>query len=293
MPDDDNRPEFLKQLDTFNTAEEFGMPGILKEQIEQKAADREPSREREAKPAAEREIDHEAYAPLNSSIQEMAHRFDNRFADMERMVDQKMQNLSPRREQETERVPSYLQGLDPDMPVSVAQMQAMYQEYRSNNDGLTRQSNEAQLRTEHMRAHLEYERFKSQNPDFAKMVTPQEIDQNFQRFIGNDVNRAKSINWTGNFATLYNEQAQPRYQSRIAELEKEVADLKKRPTNQERISPATSSTPAPTSRSSAIESVTNSDSFDVTHLPSFQKGKSFKSFANDLKRKYGITNSQR
>jgi hypothetical protein len=290
MPvDDDNRPEFLKQLDSFNTAEEFGMPGILKEQIE---SEREPAQEREAKEAKPVEIDYEkGYAPLNSSIQELGYRLDNRVADIERNLDQKIQNLAPRQEQQSAQVPSYLQGMDPDMPVSAAQLHAMYQEYQAGLNNLSKSHTEAQLRTEHMRAHVEYERFAAQNPDFKKMVSPQEIDQNFQRFVGNDLNRAKSINWTGNFAQLYNQQTQPRQAARIAELEKEIESLKKRPATQERISPATSSSAAPTSRSSAISSVTNPDSADITHLPSFAKGKSFKSFAADIKKRYGITNS--
>jgi hypothetical protein len=282
MPDDalqDNRPQILKDLDDFNTAPEFGMMGILQEQLNEQAPEpAEPPKEDKPAEPAKPEYDYEkAYAPLNSTIQELGYRMDARIGDIER-------NLAQQRQQVPQPEPQY----DPEQPVTMAQLVALQQEVRNTG----RQSEDAQLRSEYLRAHLEYERFKHRNPDFT--VTPQEIDAAFSRHM--DLNRARNTNWTGHFAQIYEQTTQPRMKNRIAELEKQVEELSKKATRAEAppkpISPATATQRSASGATSSriIESPASGSQLDIVNLPSFKKGKSFKTFANDIKRHYGITN---
>jgi hypothetical protein len=283
----DNRPAILKELDNFNTAPSFGMEGILAEQLGQRAETSEPISEpekEEREEAEEREAkepDYErAYAPLNSSIQELGYRMDSRIADLERTVHD--QRVQPQAQQAPQPIP-----YDPDAPVTMAHLVSIQQELQKTA-GLT---NEAQMRAEYLRAHLEYERFKSRNPDFA--LTPQEVDTAFTRFMANDLGRAKNTNWTGHFAQLYEQTQRPRAQARMKELEAKVEELTKKLSRKEnaqpKLSPATATQPSPATRTVIESPATNAlTDNDIINLPSFRKGKSFKSFGNDLKRQYGI-----
>jgi hypothetical protein len=206
---------------------------------------------------------------------------DARVADLERQLAQSREAaLSHQQMQQLQ--------YDPDQPVTMAQLMALQSEIQ----GAGRQAQEAQLRAEHLRAHLELQRFKGRNPDFA--VSDQDLDNVFSRVIGNDINKARMANWTGHFAQLHEQTAGPRMKSRIAELEKEVEELKKKstkaPAPEARISPATSSSPTATSRATIQSPAQNRGELDVVNLASFKKGKGFKAYANDIKRHYGITN---
>jgi hypothetical protein len=284
MADDsyeDSRPAILKELDSFNPAPGFGMLGILDEQLGETQTETPEPESEDTKPEV-KEPDYErAYAPLNSSIQELGYRMDSRIADIERRFEQQQVTQQPLRT-----VSEY----DPEQPVTMGQFMEMQRSIENHG----RVANDAQIRAEYLRAHLEYERFKSRNPDFG--VTPQDLDVSFNRFLANDVNKARNTNWTGHFEQIYQQTAQPKMKARIAELEKELADAKKKTTgrsesrSQERISPATAT--ARSAPTGTVSSPTQSGSnIDVINLPSFRKGKSFKSFANDLKRHYGIKNT--
>lgn len=281
---EDHRSDILKELDTFNTAPEFGMMGILQEQMQEKEDAPVKEEEKEEPKPEIKEPDYEkAYAPLNTSIQELGYRMDTRVADLERKLSEAQQVSQQQYQPPT-------QQYDPEAPVTMAQLVALQNDIQQNG----RQAQEAQMRAEYLRAHLEYERFKTRNPDFN--VTPQDLDVSFQRFMSNDLNKARNTNWTGHFAQIYEQTAQPRMKGRIAELEKQVEELTKKASRStsepsQSISPATGSARPATARAVVSAPTQNTSEIDIVNLPSFRKGKSFKSFANDIKRHYGIRNN--
>lgn len=290
MSDDNKRLSILDELDKFNTAPQADslMLGILAEE----EAGRAPNRfaipdEPEAPAPAPDETEPEApktpeapdhYLPLNTSIQDLNNRFDSRIAGIERAIQSLTGSLSQQRQQpQQEQQYQY----DPDMPVTGHQMQALAQRQElAYRMGLTAYKNNLATR-----AHLEYQRFKSANPDFN--FDPQQIDFAIDQMARDGkLEQLESTNWRGHFEQMYAPQRQTRYDEQakqIESLQKELETLKKhspRPAAKPQpVSPATGRS----SRGPAISSpLTESQDDAVVNLKSFRQKGNFKGFARDL-----------
>jgi hypothetical protein len=278
---DDHRPAILAELDSFNDAPAFGMMGILEQQLGDEQAQGKPDEKEEGQKTETKPVDPEQYyAPLNSSIQELGSRVDNRLNDMERSINETKQAAT------RQSAPAPAIDYDPDEPVSRGS-------YETRMQQLAQFAYEGQLNTEYTKAQLHLAHFKMANPDFK--ITPAELEQTWNRGVGQDLQKARNINWNALFEQSYNAQQAPnrdRDAKELAQLRKEKAEWQaaqtKPASRNQRIEQPVS--PAVGTRSArSIESVTNHTSDDdIVNLPSFKKGKSFKSYAKEVMRHKGL-----
>lgn len=279
--DDENRSAILKELDSFNDAPGFGMMGILEQQLgEQEApAEEKPATTEEKKEDKPAEVDH--YAPLNTSIQELSSKVDNRLSQVERQLTQRPQ---------VQQQPPAPLNYDPEEPVFRGH-------YEQRQQSFEEQVRATALDNVYTRAFAELAEFNRRNPD--SKITISEVRSNIDKAIAegnNDPKGWRAVDWTSLYQAGHNQRVGPERDKEIDRLRKENEDLKKQVSSksstgqqqrrQEQLSPAVART-ATSTRS--IESPTNvRDNDDVTHLPSFKKGKSFKSYAKEIQRSQGL-----
>jgi hypothetical protein len=276
--DEANRPAILKELDSFNDAPGFGMMGILEQQMQQESGTEEKTQDVPAKEEKEEktpEVDYEkVYAPLNTSIQELGSRMDTRLSQVERLAAQRPQV------QQQEQTPAY----DPEEPVFRGQ-------YEQTRQSIEQKIHQNGLDNIYTRAVAELAEFNRSHPD--SKISIADVRRTWDQALANgqtDVNQWRAVDWSALYEAGYSRQVAPERDKELATLRKENEELKKQVSKksstgqqqqrQEQLSPAVART-----STRSIESPTNvRDDDDVTHLPSFKKGKSFKSYANELKR---------
>jgi hypothetical protein len=269
MADDFKRPAILDELDELNTAPEFGMLGILQEEqgaTKQEDQVAEPKEERREEPSSQ-EVDR--YGPLNTSIQQLGSVTDARLAEIERKITESRQVEAPQH-----------QGPQYD-PQAFVQMEHL-KPYQDQLQQANKTANYAMVRSEQLRAHMEYERFKRENPEFA--LSPKELDVALNRF-GNDAGRLSTVNWTEKFEAI----TKPQRTEELTRLRRENEELKAEKTkwntrsrNEEPKVPI-----SPQVRSTSRTVTANDNDDDILSLRSFKKGQSFKSFGKDLLRRHG------
>lgn len=287
------RLDILNELDEFNTAPEAPsiMEGILREEenlnrdIQDFKAQKETTAEEtEEKTTTKRDIP-DGYLPLNSSIQDLRGQFDQRLTGIERSLSQKLDSISnglSQRQAPQQAQPEY----DPESPVTFGQLNQLANSLQASE----RNAYKAVVRSELTRAHLEYERYRQANPDFE--LNPQEIDYAVSEMSKNGkLEQLENTNWRGQFDQLHRPKLNSKLadsEKRIAELQKELETLKKRPAPpavQTPVSPAVGRSP---SRPSSIQSPTEQADDDILQMKSFRQKGNFKGFGNDLKRKIGM-----
>lgn len=300
MPDDatdlkDNRSEALKFLDTFNTAPEFGMLGILQEQEQEMARQlkaqqaeketEEPTGEPSPEPKEDEEVSkiRNYFDPINSSVQELARNIDARFTDMER----RFESRPSERQQQSQPFPA---NLDPEAPVTMQQLWQLNQEWQGYLGQAHQNTLQARLDSARLSAHVELERYRQQNPGFN--ISAEQFDRMYQGHVGNDLGKATGTNWRGLFELTYAPVRTQNLQTENAELKKKLEGYEKGK-GQTKKSPSEPISPSVPARRTApaISSPTQAEfggDDDIINLRSFQKGKSFKSFANDILAKKGI-----
>jgi len=280
MPDTENkRLAILDELDQYNTAPEADslMLGILKEQEHKHKLYEEPPTEE--KPPTEEEEATDHYLPLNTSIQNLNGRFENKFAALERSIQSLVSSFSNRQQPQQPRQEEY----DPDMPVTAQHMQALAQRQEQTYQmGLT--AYKTNLAT---RAHLEYMRFKESHPDFQ--FDPAQIDFAIDAMArDNKLQELAGTNWRGQFEQMYAPQRETRYQSQAKEVERLTKELETLKKSAARSAPPALPVSPSTGRSSrgpaAISSpLQNSNEEGILGLKSFRQKGNFKGFAKDLK----------
>ena len=293
MSEENKRLSILDELDQFNTAPAADslMLGILQEEEAGRAPNRNQfsSADSQEEPSVTTEQEQEKvdpYLPLNTSIQEMDKKFDNRFSQLERQFTGFAQqvNNQPVRQQAQ---PDY--NYDPDMPITGKEMQAL----AHRQDVAHQWALAAYQENITTRAHLELQRFQQANPDFK--FDPNQIDYAVNQMIRDGRHeQLKGVNWRGHFEQMYAPQREQSYRDQLKELEtlrKENETLKKqhatRPTQHQPVSPATGRS----SRGPAIASPVNQSQDDaVVNLKSFRQKGNFRGFAKDLP---GILNQGR
>jgi hypothetical protein len=287
MTEEFKRPAILDELDTYNTApiEESGsiMQGILNEQTG--APGEQEQRTTQEAPEPKRELPSD-YLPLNSSIQELTKLVTDKFSNYDRRFNELSTGIQsyqqPTRQEQT---PQQAYNYDPEAPVTMAHMQQMVQAYT----GVNQTSQDALKESIRARAYMEYTNYKQENPSFK--LDPREIDATVnEAFRTGKINIVKDANWRGQFDAMQKYQIEglvSERDKRIAELEKEVETMKRRPATKEAtpISPAVGRT---TSRPSAVETPLSESNDDITKIKSFGQKGNFKGFGNELKRRAGI-----
>ena len=285
----DHRPAILQELDDYNTADMSDgiMLGILNEQqgqekdFKQWQQEREGSPKEEGEPRAKQEPQEKPpedyYAPLNSSIQDLRRSQEQTITDLRNEISQLRGD-----QQERARAASR-PHVDPETPLTYGHVEPLA---RAMEDW-QKAAYQSSMRSEYQRAQLEYLHFKTANPDFS--VSPQELDEAFRRYCGNDLNLAQKTPWTAHFGTMYQNQTGPAMAKERDALRQERDALKqkleryeKSPRNESQAQPLSSSL-RPGGR--AIQSPIDQTVDDVVQLGSFKKGKSFKSFGQELLRK--------
>ena len=291
MPDTENkRLAILDELDQFNTAPEADslMLGILKEQ---EGEHRKLSLEHEApgvlEAAAEAETelkagkgDDDHYLPLNTSIQDLNSRFENRFSGLERSFQSLATSISSQTQQ---RQQPQQEQYDPDMPVTAQHMQTLAQRQEQTYQmGL--QAYKTNIAT---RAHLEYMRFKQTHPDFQ--FDPAQIDFAVDSMARDGkLQELAGANWRGQFEQMYAPQRDTRYDVQAKEVERLTKELEALKKSAARSAPPPQSVSPSTGRSSrgpaAIATPLQSNNGDgILGLKSFRQKGNFKGFAKDLK----------
>ena len=290
---EDNRPEILKDLDSFNTAPEFGMLGVLQEQEAKFREQQKETSEPEPKPEPKEEPDDDSYtkvyAPLNTSIQELNYQQSNRLENLERSLND-VRNLVGARMAPQQ--PSLPPNYDPDMPVTMAQFMEIDRRQREAEQRSLNAYNQTATENAYLRAHLSLSQYKAEHPDFP--MTVNELDRAFHSTAARNPAEVRNANWTSMFDTLYNQTVLPKRAAELDTLKKQNEDLQRQlkeakegqrtQRQPEAMSPATR-----TISRNVIQSPTNTPGdLDVVNLRSFKKGASFKSYAGDLKRHFGI-----
>lgn len=286
------RLDILDELDEFNTAPEAPsiMEGILREEeslnrdIQEFKAQREETADEPTERATKKDIP-DAYLPLNTSIQDLRGQVDQRLTGIERGLSQRLDSISnslTQRQTPQQAQPEY----DPESPVTFGQLTHLANSLQASE----RNAYKAVVRSELTRAHLEYERYKQANPDFE--LNPQEIDYAVGEMSKNGkLEQLENTNWRGQFDQLHRPKLNSKLadsNKRIADLEKEIEVLKKRPApsvNQTPVSPAVGRSQ---SRPSTVQSPTEQADDDIVNMKSFRQKGNFKGFGNDLKRKIGM-----
>lgn len=291
-----NRPEILKQLDDFNTADmsEGILQGILNEQFSEQAEqeqrisrteDRQEERIREPKTAAPEEKEPlDLYAPLNTSIQQLASQQQQSYSELQQeLAAMRQVQQEERRQYQQTQQQFQQQNYDQEAPVSYGQYARLEQAHNEVRGYLGQQHAQSQ----YQRAQNEYLMYKINNPDYA--LTPAEFNQAYRKFVGNEPAKAASVDWAGVHAKSHMDQRQPQLMSENDRLRKENEDLKKRlDSGSRRQAPAQDAravSPAIKPAGRAVSSPLNSsDGADVVNLSSFGRGKSFKNYGRELVR---------
>jgi hypothetical protein len=283
---EDNRPEILKELDSFNTAKEFGLMGILAEQEQAKELPEEQPAKEEKKP--EPEIDYtKAYAPLNTSIQELGYQSNNRLDALERSLHELKNGLTSAQAQRQETFqppPNY----DPEAPVTMREYMEQQTKLRQIEQAFTQRSEQFALDQARLNAHLTLAEYKRLRPDFN--ITQQELDRAFYNAASRNKQDVLNVNWAAQFDQYYNQTVLPKKvadfesaQKKIQALEDEIKTLKKKtPEAAAPLSPATRTT------SRAIQSPAQAGDLDVNNLRSFRRQGHWKEFSRDIKNHHGI-----
>jgi hypothetical protein len=287
MTEELKRPAILDELDHYNTApiEQSGsiMEGILNEQTGAVQAETEPA----ATPAPEpkRELPSD-YLPLNSSIQELTKLVTDKFGQYDRRFNEITNGFDAVRQQPQQTTqPQQNYQYDPEAPVTMQHLNQIVQAYT----GVNQTSQDALKESIRARAFMEYTNYKQDNPSFK--LDPREIDATVnEAFRTNKVHLVKDANWRGQFDAMQKYQIENQWnedKKRIADLEKEIETLKKRPAVKDTtpVAPAVGKT---TSRPGAIESPVSEPTDDITKIKSFSQKGNFKSFGNELKRRAGL-----
>lgn len=283
------RLAILEEMDDYNTApiESSGsiMEGILREQEGSTGSPTPEPTPEESTPdiAAKKELPSD-YLPLNASIQEIIKRQDEQNTILRKELSELRSNFDTVRQpqvQQQQQAANY----DPETPANLGHVSQLYQAYT----GINQTTQENHKDTAKLRGHLEYMRFKQENPDFN--MDPYEIDTTVDRFYKMGQPQAVTgANWRGHFENVFAQTRSAKLtdaNKRIADLEKEIETYKKRPaaTTTTPVSPAVGKQ---TSRLSVIDSPTTSVNDKITQLKSFNKRGDFKNFGNDLKKMSGI-----
>lgn len=296
-----NRPEILKQLDDFNTADMSGgiLQGILEEQLEEQGEredrfDRSTERQDDGgrerlspdRTEAPEPVDH--YAPLNTSIQQLASQQERSYSQMQdELAAMRQQQADERRQyQQQNQYQQQQQNVDYEAPVTYAQHARLEQAHNEVRGYLGQQHAASQ----YQRAQNEYLMYKLNNPDYS--LTPAEFNTAYKRFVGNDPGKAATVDWAGVHSKTHMDQRQPRMQADIERLTKENEDLKKRldgggsggarkPAGRQDARPVS---PALRPAGRAVSSPLSADGDSVVNLPSFAKGRSFKTYGRELQR---------
>lgn len=288
MSEDNKRLSILDELDKFNTAPAADslMLGILQEQetlLNRNVASEEQEPQPEPAPAPEPTGDPkqipDAYLPLNTSIQDLNTRFDNRIAGLERSIQSLVGGLQQQRQPQAPAQPAY----DPDMPVTGYHMQ----ELATRQDLAYQMGLKAYKQNLSTRAHLEFQRFKNEHPDFQ--LDPQQLDYAINQMAANNqLDQLEGTNWRGHFEQAYAPQRASRYDAQakqIETLQKELETLKKTaarsPAPAQPVSPSTGrSSRGPAAISTPLQ---QSNDDVIVGMKTFRQKGNFKGFANDLK----------
>lgn len=285
---EDTRPEILKELDTFNTAPEFGMHGILQEQFQERQEIPEPEPTPEPEPEENKESDYrKAYAPLNTSIQELSYQQGSRLDNVERSLGEIRGLLGTRAAETAQPLPP---NYDPDMPVTMAQFVELDRRQKQIEQAAQNNYGQIALENAYLRAHLSLAQYKTLHPDFP--MSQQELDRAFHNTASRNPVEVRNANWTSMFDTLYNQTVLPKRNAELEELkkknetlERQLKEAKEGRKDQSRsVSPSTRTT----SRSVVASPTQGPSDLEILNLRSFKKGASMKTFGNDLKRLHGI-----
>jgi hypothetical protein len=294
----DNRPQILKDLDDFNTADTANkgiLGGILEEQYGERAEQEGGQQEQESTPAAPRERNTQRetspesmekfYAPLNSSMQEMRATYERQNSELRQEINA-MRREAAMREQSSRQQQQQAQ-IDPNEPVNYGHLQGVEQKQQSLEQNLWAHG----MRSEFQRAQIALLMFKSANPDYNVGMT--ELTDSFNKFSQGDPNRVTNVNWEGVFAANHQQASGKTLREENERLKRENEDLKKGkggsasvPANTQRknVSEAHTLSPAVRSSGRAIQTVGDASGDDVINLPSFRKGKGFKNYGRELQR---------
>lgn len=285
MTEEYKRPAILDDMDSYNTApiEQAGsiMEGILNEQ--QGTTPGEATPEPVASEPTKKELPSD-YLPLNASIQEIIKRQDEQNTILRKELSELRSNFDTVRQPQVQQQ-QQAANFDPETPANLGHVSQLYQVYT----GINQTTQENHKDTAKLRGHLEFMRFKQENPDFN--MDPYEIDTTVDRFYKmGQPQVVTGANWRGHFENVFAQTRSAKLtdaNKRIADLEKEIETYKKRPvaTTTTPVTPAIGRT---TTRSSSIESPVSEGSEDVRQMKSFQKKGDFKKFGNELKPRFGI-----
>jgi hypothetical protein len=284
----DTRSEILKELDTFNTAPEFGMLGILAEQESQSKPEPqiETQPEKEEKPTPE--VDYsKVYAPLNTSIQELSYQQGTRLDNLERTLHELRNNLSARQEQLSSATPA--PNFDPDAPVTMAQYMEIVNRQRQAEQSFQQRQDQLSLESARLNAHLALSEYKRSHPEFG--MTPVDLDRAFQTGVSRNRNEVLNANWHALFDQVYNQTVLPQRTAELDSLRKKVTELEQElKSSKKQSAPATSqiSPPTRTTTRSIQSPAVNSADLDIHNLRSFRKQGHWKEYARDIKRHHGI-----
>lgn len=290
MPAEENkRLSILDELDQFNTAPQRDslMLSILAEEEGRTSGDTqagEPVGDSAEVNAAESDepskaLPQDHYLPLNTSIQDLSSRVDNRISGIERSIQNLTSNISQQRQQQRAPEPQY----DPNAPVEWQHVDSLAKRQDISHSMAVRAFKSNMM----TRAHLELDRFQRSNPDFK--FNPAEIDHAVNQLVNDGrFEQLEATNWAAAFSQMYEPSRNARYESQAKELDalkKELESLKKQQARHappsEPVSPATGrSSRSPAAISSPLQS---SGVDDIADMKSFRQKGNFKGFANDLK----------
>jgi len=288
MSEEFKRPAMLDELDKFNTAPPADsiMQSILKEEEANAQTTRqaEITDESVQTEPVKKELPSD-YLPLNSSIQELNNKVDQRLNGIERTLIQRLDNLSStvRQPQPQQQPQDPFHGYDRETPLTLEHISPLTQRTQAANDMAFR----AYVRSEYTRAQLEYERFKQTHPEFD--LNPQEIDHAVGQMVSNGKwSELENVNWRGHFEQLNAPKTQAKYselEKKYEALQKEIEGLKKRPAASvpsTPVSPAVGRSPT-----RAIESPTSLPNDDVLQMKEFRQKGNFKGFGKRITQNLG------
>jgi hypothetical protein len=281
------RPAILDDMDTeFNTApiEESGgiMQGILNEQ--QGTTPEQQDRVAQEAPETKKELPSD-YVLLNTSIQEQSRKTEEQNAALRREIADLRSTYTPQQQPQQQQQQQSNYQYDPEAPANLGHVNQLYQAYT----GMNQVTQETHKDAAKIRGHLEFMRFKQDNPDFK--MDPYDIDKTVDQFYKmGQPQQVTGANWRGHFENLYSQTRAVKLTDatkRIEQLEKELETMKKRPapTTTTPVSPAVGKT---TSRPSAIDTPLSEPNDDITKIKEFAQKGNFKGYGNKLKTKFGI-----
>lgn len=305
---ENSRPEILKQLDDFNTADMSDgiMLGILREQESEGddqparrgsddggGEERAPRQQRQA-PEPKAEFDPEKYfAPLNTSIQEFGQQNNERVAELQRQIQEQNQHLAQLRQsahQQSQQQQN--QNVDYDAPVTYRQLEEIHRAHNETRNYVQQNSTRQALTIEYQRGLLELQSFKQSNP--GSTLSSEEYARDFNKYAGGDPNKVAGINWGGIFQHINYLRTQPAMQAELTQLRKENEELKKGAGKRSTAAPARPVSPAVQQGGrNTIQSHMNERDENVVNLASFRKNGNFRGFGKDLLRGNFLGNSNR